>query len=128
MTRVVRPILGTIAAIVVWIVVVTLLNLAVRHGWRGYAAVETAMTFTLPMMIVRLAMSGASSLAGGAVARAIDRTGWSPLGGGILLMLLFIPEHYALWPRFPPWYHLTFLTSLPLLGWLGGRIAPAKRP
>jgi hypothetical protein len=114
---------GAVTNVIVWVIVVSLVNLAVRHGWPAYAAVEKAMTFTLPMMVARLSMSAVSSLAGGAVARTIDRSRSAPLVGGIILLLVFLPEHYALWPRFPVWYHLTFLTSLPVLGWAGGRIA-----
>ena len=121
-----RLIGGTVAGVVVWIVVVTILNLGLRHGWAGYALVEKAMTFTLPMLIARLAMSAASSLAGGAAAGAIDRSARASLVGGILLLLLFVPEHYMLWPRFPAWYHLTFLISLPLVAWLGGGLVARR--
>lgn len=122
----VRLVGGTVAGVLVWIVVVTILNLGLRHGWHDYALVEKAMTFTLPMMIARLVMSAASSLAGGAAADALDPRGRAPLASGILLLLLFVPEHYALWPRFPAWYHLTFLVSLPLLAWLGGRLTAGR--
>ena len=118
-----RLIGGTIAGIVTWIVVVTALNLILRYGWAEYAAVEHAMTFTTPMMIARLAMSAISSLAGGAVAAGIARRDRAALASGvILLLLLFVPEHYLIWDHFPIWYHLTFLASLPLLAWAGGRI------
>jgi phosphatidylserine synthase len=116
-----RLIGGVIAGIVAWIVVVTVLNLLLRHGWQDYAAVEKAMAFTVPMMIARLAMSGISSLAGGLVAARIGKGGPAPWIAGVILLLLFIPVHYSLWSRFPVWYHLTFLASLPLLSWAGGR-------
>jgi hypothetical protein len=117
-----RRIGGAVVGVGAWIVVVTLLNLVLRHSWHDYATVERAMTFSLPMMIARLSMSGVSSLVGGAVARWIDKTGWAPLVSGVILLVLFLPAHYSLWDRFPAWYHLTFLASLPLLGWLGGRL------
>jgi hypothetical protein len=123
----VRLVGGTVLGIVVWIVVVTVIDLGLRHGWPAYAAVEKAMTFSLPMMIARLAMSGASSLASGAAAGAIDPRGRAPLIGGVILLLFFLPVHYGLWDRFPVWYHLTFLNSLPLLGWLGGRMVHPRR-
>ena len=53
---------GVIAGIVAWIVIVTALNLGLRHGWPAYAAVEKAMAFTVPMMVARLSMSAVSSL------------------------------------------------------------------
>jgi hypothetical protein len=117
-----RLIGGVIAGVVAWIAIVTLLNLGLRYGWPDYAAVEKAMTFTLPMMAARLAMSGISSLAGGFVAALIEKGRRAPLVSGAVLMLMFLPVHYNLWERFPVWYHLTFLASLPLLAWAGGTL------
>jgi hypothetical protein len=121
-----RLIGGTVAGVVAWIVIVTALNLGLRHGWHDYALVEKAMTFTLPMMVARLSMSGISSLASGFAAGSIDRTRWAPLISGTILLLLFIPIHYSIWNRFPIWYHLTFLISLPLLSVLGGMLVSRK--
>ncbi len=122
-----RLILGIIVGVLVWGVLVTILNLGLRHGWSDYAAVEKAMTFTLPMMIARLSMSGVSSLAGGAVASAISRERLrAALGAGVILLALFIPVHLSIWTKFPIWYHLTFLTSLPVLSVIGGRFSGAK--
>jgi len=123
----VRLIGGAIAGMIVWIAVVTILNLGLRHGWPAYAAVERAMVFTVPMMAARLAESAVASLAGGYAAARIDRGGPAALLSGVALLLLFIPVHYALWPKFPIWYHLAFLASLPLLGWAGGRIVARRR-
>ncbi len=117
-----RRIGGTIVGVVVWIAVVTLLNLVLRHGWHDYATVERAMTFSLAMMVARLSMSGISSLVSGMAAGWTDKTGWSALVSGVILLLLFLPVHYSLWDKFPAWYHLTFLASLPLLSWLGGKL------
>ena len=64
-------VLGVIAGVVVWAVIVTVLNLGLRHGWSDYAAVEKAMAFALPLTIARLSISGISSLASGAVASAV---------------------------------------------------------
>lgn len=117
-----RLIGGVISGLVAWTAIVTILNLGLRYGWPDYAAVERAMTFTLPMMAARLAMSGVASLAGGFVAAAIEKGRRAPLVSGAILMLLFLPVHYNLWAKFPVWYHLTFLASLPLLGWAGGTL------
>ncbi len=120
-----RLIGGVIAGVVGWIVIVTILNLIPRYGWHDYAAVERAMTFTLPMMATRLSMSGIASLASGFVAAWIEKGRWAAPISGAILLLMFIPVHYAMWDKFPVWYHLTFLASLPLLGWAGGRL---RRP
>jgi len=102
--------------------VVTLLNFVPRVAWPAYAAVEPSLDFTLAMMIMRLLMSAASSLVSGYVAAWAghgERAGWI---SGLLIMLLFLPDHISLWARFPAWYHLTFLISLPLLGWAGAKL------
>ena len=111
---------GAIAGVVAWFVIVTVLNLILRYGWHDYAAVEKIMTFTLPMMVARLSISGISSVASGVVAAWVEKGKWAPLVAGVILLLLFVPIHYSIWDRFPVWYHLTFLASLPLLSWLGG--------
>jgi len=117
---------GVLAGIAAWVVIVTLLNLGLRHGWHAYAAVEKAMTFTLPMMAARLSISALSSLASGVVAAAVDKGGWAALASGTILLLLFLPVHYSIWDKFPIWYHLTFLISLPLLSIAGGSLRGAR--
>src|SRR5271156_5581448 len=113
---------GVNAGIVAWIVIVTALNLGLRHGWPAYAAVEKGMAFTVPMMVALLSMSAVSSLASGFVATLVDKGGWAPWIAGMILFALFLPVHYSIWDRFPIWYHLTFLISLPLLSAVGGRL------
>src|SRR5438128_720355 len=36
-----------------------------------------------------------------------------------LLLPIFIPVHYALWHKFPAWYHVLFIASLVLFTLLG---------
>ena len=125
--HILRLIGGTVAGVIVWFVVVTILNLGLRHGWHAYATVEKAMTFTLPMMVARLSESAISSLAGGAAAAAVARDRRAALFAGLVLLLMFLPVHYSLWPRFPVWYHLTFLVSLVALSVAGGTFTTARR-
>ena len=117
---------GVIAGLVTWIVVVSALDFVLRYSWHDYGVVERAMTFTLPMMAARLSESGVSSLVSGYVAATVERGRWAALIAGTILLLLFLPEHYMIWSKFPPWYHLTFLISLPLLSWVGGRFASPR--
>ena len=120
-----RSIGGAVAGVIGWFVLVTIIDLALRYGWHDYALVEKAMAFTLPMMVARLAMSAVASIGAGYGVARIDRGGWAALGSGVVLLLMFLPVHYKIWDRFPIWYHLTFLISLPLLGWAGGRLRGA---
>ena len=121
-----RLICGVVVSLAVWIAVVSLLDRSMRYGWHDYAAVEKAMTFTLAMMIARLSESAISSLVSGYLAALVGRGGRVPLVAGVVLLLMFIPIHYSIWSRFPIWYHLTFLISLPLLSFLGGKLWSAK--
>jgi hypothetical protein len=118
-----RLIGGIVVGVLAWGIVVTILNLGLRHGWPAYGAVERAMLFTVPMMAARLSISGISSLVGGYAAAAIGRSGQAALIAGVLLLLIFLPIHYTIWSKFPLWYHLTFLVSLPLLSVIGGRFS-----
>lgn len=81
------------------------------------------MTFTVTMMAARLGISFIATLAGGYTAAAIGKRQTAALITGIVLLLLFIPVHYGLWHKFPLWYHLTFLISLPVLSVIGGWFA-----
>jgi hypothetical protein len=121
-----RSILAVVAGVLAWGIVVTILNLGLRHGWPAYAAVEKAMLFTVPMMAARLSISGISSLVSGFAAAAVGRSGQAALIAGVLLLLIFVPIHYMIWSKFPLWYHLTFLVSLPLLSVIGGRFARVR--
>ena len=82
------------------------------------------MTVTLPMMIARLSIGVLATIAAGALAAAVARRSTlTSVTTGLILLVLFIPQHIFLWPNFPVWYHLTFLVSLVPVAYLGGRIA-----
>jgi hypothetical protein len=119
-----RTLLAIFTALVSWVVVVSLLNLILRHGIEGYAAAEPGFSFTLGMLLARLLIAAVSSLAAGAVAAWIApgdaRAAWI---SGIILLVVFLPEHVKLWHSFPVWYHLTFLATLVPLVILGARLA-----
>ncbi len=127
----VRSISAVVLAIIAWFATATVCNWVLRAALPGYAAVEAAMDFTLPMQIGRLVLGLASSLCAGVVCAAIVRPG-SPAPKVVagLLLLLFLPVHYFLWDKFPAWYHLFFLLTLVpavLAGAaLGRRLAPAQ--
>jgi hypothetical protein len=114
---------AVIAALVTWIFVATVQNLALRASWPHYHEAETAFNFTFAMKLARLVLGATSCLGAGFVAAWIgrDRMKAATLTG-IVLLGLFIPNHYLLWGKFPVWYHLTFLVSLLPLTLLGAAL------
>jgi hypothetical protein len=124
---VIRLIGGTVAGAVAWLAIVTVINLGLRYGWHDYAAVEKAMTFTLPMMIARLCESGVSSILSGVIAAVVARDRRAALFSGLIWLLVFLPLHYSIWNKFPAWYHLIFLSSLVILSVLGGQCVRTRR-
>jgi len=114
---------AVIAALVTWIFVATVLNLALRASWPHYHEAETAFNFTFAMKLARLVLGATSSLGAGFVAAWIGRGRMKAATlTGIVLLGLFIPNHYLLWDKFPVWYHLTFLVSLLPLTLLGAAL------
>jgi hypothetical protein len=118
-----RAIAGVVAGVVVWILIATIGNLAMRAAWPGYAEVEAAMKFTPEMMMSRLLVGALSSLGAGWLTARItsqNRGAISALAG--ILIVVFIPVHYALWEKFPLWYHVVFFASLAVMTVLGARL------
>src|SRR5262249_4329151 len=108
-----RLIFAVIISIVTWFVVATGGNWLLRAWLPDYAAVEADMAFTLPMQLARLALGLVASLFAGLVCASIAKRGsLAPKVTAIILVLMFIPVHYNLWPKFPIWYHLFFLITL----------------
>lgn len=116
-----RTILGVIVALAVWTIVVTACDIAMRKWWLDYALVEKSLVFSLPMKIMRLLESAASSVVSGFAAAWVSRERIKlPLAAGVLILAMFLPSHISVWHKFPVWYHLMFFTSLPLLSLAGG--------
>jgi hypothetical protein len=123
----VRRILAVLAGLAVWVLVITIAGLIIRATWPAYVAVANAMTFTLPMKLTRLSIGALATVAAGVAAALVARQ-WptrEALTTGVVLLVLFIPQHIMLWDKFPVWYHLTFLLSLVPLAYVGGR---SQRP
>jgi hypothetical protein len=124
--RALRIILGVITGLIVWAVVVTVCDIALRKLWVEYALVEKSLAFTLPMMLARLLESAVSSVVSGFAAALVSKERIkSSLIAGVLILAMFLPTHISIWHKFPVWYHLTFLMSLPLLSLAGGLL---RRP
>ena len=118
-----KTVAAVIVGLVTWILVATIVNFPLRAWWPHYHEAETAFNFTLGMKLVRLALGALASVCSGFVAAWIAN-GRRPaaIALGILLLVLFIPNHYLLWEKFPVWYHLTFLVSLFPLTLLGAML------
>ena len=111
------------AALVTWIFVATVLNLALRTWWPHYHEAEIAFNFTSAMKLARLVLGAISSLGAGFVAAWIGKARMRPaMLTGVVLLALFVPGHYRIWDKFPVWYHLTFLVSLLPLTLLGAAL------
>jgi len=122
-------ILAVVAGLVAWVVITTVAGLIMRGAWEEYAAVADAMTFTLPMMLARLSIGAVATVFAGCTAAVVARRpSRSALTTGLVLLVLFIPQHIMLWARFPVWYHLTFLLSLVPFSILGGMVAARWQP
>ena len=122
-TSTMKTVTAVIVGLVTWIVVATIVNFLLRAWWPHYHEAETAFNFTPGMKLVRLALGALASVCSGFVAAWIAngrRT--AAIALGILLLVLFIPNHYLLWEKFPVWYHLTFLVSLFPLTLLGAML------
>ena len=118
-----RNVLGVVAGLVAWMIVITLAGLVLRATWPDYVRVAAAMAFTLPMMITRLAIGAVATVVTGFVASKIAHAAIARLLPGVLLLLFFIPVHVSIWTTFPVWYHLTFLLTLVPLTYAGNRFA-----
>ncbi len=123
-----KNIVGVVAGLAVWTIVATVAGLIMRVSWPAYARVASTLTFTLPMMIARLSIGALATIAMGIVTAVIAQSVVARLMPGLLMLVMFLPQHVMLWEKFPVWYHLTFLLSLVPLTYLGAHFAGWSRP
>ena len=118
-----RTFLAVVGGLVAWTLIVSLLNRGVRLALPGYTEAEPELAFTLSMKIARLSMAVITSVATGAIVRAIaPASKWAPWIVGLVILGLFLPEHIRIWSRLPVWYHLFFLITLAPLVVLGAQL------
>jgi hypothetical protein len=123
----IRNIGAIVAGLVAWIAIVSVIDRCMRLAWPEYAATLPTLAFTLPMMFARLTEGAITSVAAGFINRLIARTPlWPAVLQGVIILLVFLPEHYKLWHNFPVWYHLTFLGYLVPLTVLGATLVPNR--
>jgi hypothetical protein len=119
----IKATIGVIVGFLIWFAVATLGNLLVRVLMPGYIAAEAAMAFTLPMLLARLAVGAVASIAAGfACAHIAGRSRKPAYILALIMVVFFLPVHYALLARFPLWYHLAFLGTLAPLVIAGGAL------
>jgi hypothetical protein len=110
------------AALLAWPVAATAGNLLARALLAGYREAEPTMNFSGPMLAGRLAVGVLASIACGMTARFVaGRPGPAPWVAGLAMLVVFVPTHITLWPRFPVAYHLFFLSSLVVVPPLAAR-------
>jgi hypothetical protein len=128
MSRPLRIVLAVAAALVSWAVVATLVNFILRAAIPGYRAEELAVSFSLGSQIARLALALVATAVAAVVALLISggRLAAS-VAAGLVLLTLFIPVHLSLWAKFPAWYHLFFLASLPLGSYAFAKLWASRR-
>lgn len=122
-----RKIGGVVGGVLTWFLIANVGNRILRATWPGYSRAEVAMTFNLGMLIARLFVGAISSLCAGFVAAWItNRSVLAIKSLAGVILVLFLPV-ITLWERFPPWYHVVFLTSLPVVTLLGWLLFPRKK-
>lgn len=122
-----RAVLAITVGFVVWFVVATVGNFAIRLLFPGYAEVEKAMNFSLAMLLVRLVLGAGASIAAGVACAAVTPSTRLPrYVFALLLFALFVPVHVSLWDKFPIWYHIIFLGSLAPLVVLGTKLLGSR--
>jgi len=128
MSKIVRYIAAIAVGLLVWAAVATLGNFVLRATIPGYRAEEVAISFSLISQIGRLALGVISTAAAAAATAAIGGGGiGAPCALGLVLLALFVPVHVSLWQKFPVWYHLFFLASLPLVAYVSGKVVVSRR-
>ena len=115
--------IGVSVGFLTWFAAATLGNLLVRVLMPGYIAAEATMAFALPMLLARLAVGALSSIvAGFFCARIAGRSRKPTYVLASIMLVFFLPVHYALLARFPLWYHVVFLGTLAPLVIAGGAL------
>ena len=125
----IRSVLAVISGFMAWFVVATLGNFLIRALLPGYVAVEPSMSFTLAMLIARLALGFVSSFVAGFACSAVAHGKIAAVYVcAVVLVLCFLPVHYSLWSKFPLWYHAAFLITLVPLVLSGAAVQRRRRP
>jgi hypothetical protein len=121
-----KGILGVVAGLAVWMMVVSAAGWVLRAAWPEYVSAAGMMTFTASMKVARLSIGALATLGARWVGALVARSTTAALVAGALLLVAFIPQHIMLWDSFPIWYHMTFVLSSVPLTYAGGRMPPVS--
>ena len=128
MSKGVRFVAAIAAGLLVWVVIATLGNFVLRAVIHDYHSQEIMVSFSLISQLARLALGAVSTTVAAAATATVGRAGVAaPLALGVVLLALFVPVHVSLWQKFPVWYHLFFLVSLPLVAYVVGKSLASRR-
>jgi hypothetical protein len=100
--------------------------LIVRQIWPAYAIAEPTKHYSLAMLIARLTVGALSTVGAAIIATRVARDdgaiAWR-LGG--LFLAVSLPDHLVLvWPDYPGWYHIVYLSYLvPIAGYTGRAVS-----
>jgi len=119
-----RSIFASLAGLLTWLIVVTVIDRVLRLSLPDYTAAEHTLQFTLAMKWARLLMAVVTSVAAGAVAAWISPGRRAPLIVGSVVLGMFLPVHIAIWSKLPVWYHLAFLLTIVPAVLLGALLPP----
>src|SRR5262249_35256679 len=84
-----------------------------RMLWPAYATAEPHKAYNLQMLISRLMVDVACSLAGGFLAATVAKSNAAAWVLGALLLFESSRIHFfKVWADYPSWYHFAYLLSL----------------
>lgn len=94
-----------------------------RYQWPEYAAAEPNKTYTLIMLVTRLAVGAICTATAAYLTTIIARdNGRSACWLGGLLLAVSLPIHiYREWADYPAWYHFLYLCYLVPIATLVGK-------
>lgn len=113
MSKVIRAIGALVAGVLAWKAVANLATLLGQLMWPAYAAVETQRTFTLDMLLSRLAVGALATVVFGIVVAWVTRGDKKSVALITIMWLAYsVVDHIIVWDDFPVWYHLLYLAYI----------------
>jgi hypothetical protein len=112
----------------VGIIAAVLVSAITSRVWPAYGVAEATRAYTFVMLVARL-VAGAVCMAASAwtTTRLAGDTGRAALALGTLACLGSTVHHIRIWPAYPAWYHVVYLSYLvPVSAFVGRRSGRAQ--